>query len=185
MTSDRAAETERVIANVRAEIPPADQAQALRDLKRGADGEPQLDEAMLRAAAREIDAPLEACVDVFREVMHVWSMESRTIGALHDARGGRDADVAGLNAAIDQARERRDVAWRRIRPALRTAIRSYTVGGPYTAGAEALRKQAAQYLEAQAAAIEDEDALAAHVLRSAAAVVASMVVATKEGSETR
>ena len=49
--ADRARETEQVIATVRATIAPAEQAQTLRDLKRGADGEPQLDEAMLEDAA--------------------------------------------------------------------------------------------------------------------------------------
>lgn len=42
------------------------------------------------------------------------------------------------------------------------------------AGAQALRRQAAAYLETQAAAIESEDALAAHLLRSAAGVVGAM-----------
>src|SRR5690606_24515706 len=41
------AETGRVIAHVRAEIPPEHQAQTLRDLARTADGEPQLDATML------------------------------------------------------------------------------------------------------------------------------------------
>lgn len=42
------------------------------------------------------------------------------------------------------------------------------------AGVQALRRQAAAYLETQAAAIESEDALAAHLLRSAAGVVGAM-----------
>lgn len=53
--ADRQAETERVIATVRATIAPAEQAQALRDLAKGADGEPQLDALALYRAAAELD----------------------------------------------------------------------------------------------------------------------------------
>lgn len=60
--ADRVREAERVIDHVRAEIEPHDQAQTLRDLKRGADGEPQLDEAMLEGAARDIERGLRGAL---------------------------------------------------------------------------------------------------------------------------
>lgn len=49
------AETARVIAHVRAEIPRVDQAQTLRDLARTADGEPRLDARRLEDEADAID----------------------------------------------------------------------------------------------------------------------------------
>lgn len=75
----RREETERVIAHVRAEVSPADQAQTLRDLKRGADGEPQLDESMLFRAAAEIDretiGALTALVRRLRDGLRAWARE--------------------------------------------------------------------------------------------------------------
>lgn len=61
--AERHAETERVIATVRATIAPAEQAQALRDLKRGADGEPKIDEDMLEREARIAGVKLEGHTD--------------------------------------------------------------------------------------------------------------------------
>lgn len=199
--ADRARETERAIANVRAEIPPADQAQTLRDLKRGADGEPQLDEDMLERearivaeadlVARGIVGPLSllagmtlavqqrAIVAVAEAVERPLRSVGRLLGHLQDVGVElvTDDEVIGLHWLPAFPGQ---VVSGNAGEALAARI-EITRRAAHTAGAEALRKQAAQYLEAQAAAIEGEDALAAHVLRSCAGEVGKMVVAEGEG----
>src|SRR5690606_19683822 len=80
------AETGRVIAHVRAEIPPEHQAQTLRDLARTADGEPQLDATMLEEAAAAL-ADARAPIELVR----------RDTGELAALACGRCGTVQGLS----------------------------------------------------------------------------------------